>query len=490
MTSTRRRRACTAAGLTALLVAGSAATASGAGAAPGFQPVQPSPTVPAVSRKDIPWTIADPAFDYSPTTGQGAAFTPLVDEAGAPRTRILTGIDAGASYRIEVPLTGWNGDVVFWEHGYRGTGTTLYVDSPAFDLRTTYADAGYAWAASSYTANRYDIQAGMWATERLATVFDKLVAPADDRYLQGVSMGGHIIGGLVQRQAVDWAGAAPMCGVMGDLLQFDYPVDYNLVAQSLAGVDAFPFSTPEEYSAAIPTIKEKLGLPTSPVGPNPALTRRGQVLRDVVIDLTGGPRPGAKNAFTFWEGQTFSLGRFADDPIGSLGGVTAGRVGTNADTLYPTSFAFPDGTTLNSRVERVAAAPGTRAPGGPITLLDAGRITVPVLSVHTLGDLFVPFQHERLYAAEAQQAGTAGLLVQRAMRAAGHCEFTPEEAAQTFSDLTSWVESVEAGTPVRPAGDDVLNRTTVARSDFGCRFSAGVTPTRALFPACPTPSAP
>ena len=57
----------------------------------------------------------------------------------------------GAAYRVEVPLD-WNGDVVFWEHGYRGTGTTLHVSDPGYDLRRTYVENGYAWAASSYSA--------------------------------------------------------------------------------------------------------------------------------------------------------------------------------------------------------------------------------------------------------------------------------------------------------------------------------------------------
>src|SRR3712207_5937666 len=123
----------------------------------------------------------------------------------------------------------------------------------------------------------------------------------------------------------DWS--SDVCSSdLGDLAQFDIPLSYNLVAQALAEVDAFPFSAPEEYRAAIPRIKAALGLPTSPAGPNPTLTDRGQVLRDVAIDLTGGPRPGADNAFTFWEGQSFTLGGFADDPTGTLGGVTPGRV--------------------------------------------------------------------------------------------------------------------------------------------------------------------
>ena len=509
MTPGRRRLALACAGTAAsVLLAGAGGVALAGSAAPtatptprtvdlppaerGFAPVQASPVLPAVPAKDIPWTVADPAFDYDPTTGRpGAAFTPLVGADGQPRTRVLTGIDRGASYRIEVPLQGWNGDVVFWEHGYRGVGTTLWVDNPGFGLRETYIDAGYAWAASSYSANRYDIRSAMISTERLATRFDRLVAPADDRYLQGLSMGGHIIAGLLERKEVRWDGAAPMCGVMGDVAQFDIPLSYNLVAQALAEVDAFPFSAPAEYAAAIPRIKQALGLPVSPTGPNPTLTERGEVLRNVAIDLTGGPRPGAENAFTYWEGQTFTLGGFAADPTGTLGGVTRGRIATNAGVLYPTTFTFPDGRTLNERVERVAAAPGARRDHwtNSVTRL-RGTFEVPVVSIHTLGDLFVPFEHQRIYAAKAHRQGTGGLLVQRTVRSAGHCEFSPAEAAQTFTDMVAWAQSLEGSGPVRrPAGEDVLNRTAVASPTFGCRFtSTGTGGTRGLFAPCPAPA--
>ena len=32
-----------------------------------------------------------------------------------------TGVLNNAAYRIEVPKTGWNGKLVMWVHGYRGT---------------------------------------------------------------------------------------------------------------------------------------------------------------------------------------------------------------------------------------------------------------------------------------------------------------------------------------------------------------------------------
>jgi hypothetical protein len=81
-----------------------------------------------------------------------------------------------------------------------------------------------------------------------------------------------------------------------------------------------------------------------------------------------------------------------------------------------------------------------------------GRFDVPVLTMHDLGDLFVPFSMEQEYARDAVRRGTSDLLVQRAVRGVQHCDFSAQEYQQAFSDLVTWVEQ-----GVRPAGDDVLD---------------------------------
>ena len=118
---------------------------------------------------------------------------------------------------------------------------------------------------------------------------------------------------------------------------------------------------------------------------------------------------------------------------------------------------------------------------GAVALVD-GKPHVPVLSLHDLGDLFVPFSMEQYYAADVAANGRSHLLVQRAIRAVGHCEFSPAEVTTAFDDLVEWVEN---GT--RPEGDDITDRATVADPTFGCRFSdpaAYLTGTRPLFPRC------
>ena len=81
----------------------------------------------------------------------------FVDEAklpfvARPGATAYWGVRSGAGYRMEVPAN-WNGDLVLYAHGYRGTGLELTVGNPA--IRDYLLSKGYAWAASSYRANGY-----------------------------------------------------------------------------------------------------------------------------------------------------------------------------------------------------------------------------------------------------------------------------------------------------------------------------------------------
>lgn len=66
---------------------------------------------------------------------------------GTSTTR-LWGVHGGAGFRIEVP-DNWNGDLVLYAHGFRGTGLELTVSDPR--IRQFLVTNGYAWAASSYS---------------------------------------------------------------------------------------------------------------------------------------------------------------------------------------------------------------------------------------------------------------------------------------------------------------------------------------------------
>jgi pimeloyl-ACP methyl ester carboxylesterase len=370
------------------------------------------------------------------------------------------GVHNNAGYRIEVPEN-WNGDLVLYAHGFRGTGLELTVSNPR--IREYLVTHGYAWAATSYSKNGYDVRQGVKDMHALGERFNGLVGHPRRTYFTGHSMGGHITGVAIEQYPNEYAGAMPMCGVMGDNELFDYFLDFNLVAQALADVPAqFPF--PDDYqTAVVPGVKAALGggAPGYPF----TLNEQGKKLRGVLQNISGGPRPGFDISFMSWGSYLFTVGVTGGDI-----GVAPGNVQDNRDTVYQIDSdpaLSEEEIALNAAVLRVTQDPQGRHPNGLANIPTiSGRLSIPVMSLHTIGDLFVPFSMEQLYARRVASAGASDLLVSRAFRDHNHCGFAVQEEEAAFASLVNWVT---AG--VKPAGDDVLTPSNVANPNFGCQFS-------------------
>lgn len=430
-----------------------------------------------------------------PLPGYTISNPPLVPLAvdGEP-SRVLQGTHQHAGYVVEVPPE-WNGELVMWAHGYRGIGTVLTVDPPDYGLRQRLLDQGYAWAASSYARNGYDVRTGVTTTKGLADLVRQLLRQRPERvYVAGVSMGGHVIGRSLEQFPHFYDGALPMCGVMGDQELFDYFLDANLVAQDLADVPAYP--PPADYvTRAVPAIQQRLGL----VGLSPVAdttNELGKQLRAIITERSGGARPGSTPAYALW--KDFLFGVYAPDDGGPLA-LNAIRLAQNATTAYTPATPVD----VNVSVQRVTPTdPRSRRTRRLIEIpLIEGRPGAEVLSLHGIGDLFVPFSMEQIYARDVARNKQSSMLVQRAIRSAGHCEFSPAEVGRAWDDLTAWVGSADdhgdddayddghadpADGVDRPAGDDVLDPSVVESPTYGCRFSDPVrTGSRALYPPCP-----
>jgi hypothetical protein len=472
-----------------VLLSGAPAVALPAPAAPttayGQVPEDPAPTGPdctsTPSTTQPGYTVADPRCVFTGAAYTGARFIPLTDAAGLPLSRVLTGIVSGAAYRIEVPLR-WNGQLALFAHGFRGTGTTVWVDEPT--LRRYQIEHGFAWAASSYATNGYDPGQGARDTHALIALFRGKVHRPRAVYATGLSMGGHVTAAMIERYHGDFVGAMPYCGVLGDKELFDYFLDANVTAAALTQTDIeFPDSA-EAGLAYAPTYRGQVlaELPALGTGFNQgnpaglALTPLGQAWAGTVQQRSGGTRPGFAGGFAFW--SSFGFAPLTDVPFlfGVYPGLTGGTIGVadgnvtdNQRTVYRIEDGYgpltPAELALNAAVLRVAptAAPSPGLTGIPKVF---GDPRIPVLSLHDLGDLFVPFRMEQVYASRVAAHRQSRLFVSRAIRGVGHCDFTQAELRQGFSDLVSWVRSGS-----QPAGDPVLDRREVARPTFGCRFT-------------------
>ena len=412
----------------------------------------------------------------------------FVDESKLPFTALpganaYWGVHARAGYRIEVP-DNWNGDLVVWAHGFRGTGLELTVDN--HPLRPLLISLGYAWAASSYDRNDYDIASGVKSSHALMGRFGDLFAEPDKTYMTGASMGGHITAVAIEQYSEAFDAALPICGAVGDYALFDYFLDFNLAAQQIGvGGSTFPIDPVTYLFGTVPVIKANLE--AFPGGWPVFLNADGTNFKNLVEIRSGGIRPNFDEAWFFWnsfpDNGSGVPGNFLFDLAVGDGSLprAPGSAVDNVETVYQFDAdpaLTPAEQALNDSIFRVAAESQTRRKQGLAQVpIITGDIEVPVLTLHNLGDLFVPVLNEVAYANRVLSEGRSDLLVQRAIRGVGHCDFTEAEFSSAFLDLVQWVE---AG--IVPDGDNFLDPVEVADPNFGCTFTQG---THLLAAPCP-----
>ncbi len=277
-------------------------------------------------------------------------------------------------------------------------------------------------------------------------------------------MGGHITAAAIEDEAfatarskVRYDGAVPMCGVLGDTELFDHFAALQLAAQQLAALPTSRFPVTNWATIATDVRTTLFNSTTSFATP----TAQGARLKTMVMHLTGGPRPIFEEGFTndalqkvVWD----SLGR-TGDVNGMLSAsknvVDTRRIRYHFDAPPPVVEAF------NASIVRATAdadANPKRRDGVRWIPKVNGEFKIPVLTLHTLGDMYAPFMMEQIYLQRVTAKGNNANLVQRAIRAPGHCDFTVAEQATAFADMVKWVE-----TGVKPAGDDVLTASVVAQ---------------------------
>jgi pimeloyl-ACP methyl ester carboxylesterase len=385
------------------------------------------------------YVITDPHFD------------PL------PGARALYGQIGNAAYEIEVP-NAWNGDLVLYAHGFTGSDPVLFVQTPP--LREYFISHGFAWAASSFSASGYAPDIGLQDTIALRDAFVSQVGPPARTYIDGTSMGGHVVVSMMEQRPDLVDGGFSECGVVGGESEIDYLMSYVLLGGYVTSHLLLPVTDATTYQTMIHSdVLPALGNASSP-------TVAGKQFEDLIKNLTGGSRPWRHQGFLDRRGPNFDLPATEDPHNPSL----AFRAGTNAGVQYAVDPGLGiDAAMLNAQIIRVPADPGIRnAETHPDYAPRTGQLKAPLLTLHTTGDHFVPISLEQSYRHAVDAAGAGDLLVQRAIRRPNHCQFTQAELQQGFSDLVTWVEQ-----GVHPAGDDLGARDL---SDVGKQFTQPLLP--------------
>jgi hypothetical protein len=463
------------------------------------------PPVPVVAEETRPHDARVFTADATATTFDALTAAPG-DSVDMSTTSRWAGVLNGAAYRVEVPAN-WNGKLVMYAHGFRGEGAELTVSNPS--IRRHLIQQGYAWAASSYSRNFYDVRAGVEDTNALALAFNTIASAAGRSlaapsriYITGHSMGGHITGAAIEaetaataRNKVAYHGAVPMCGVMGDTELFNQFAGVQVAAQAIVGIPSYPTDKWGEISTLVTgTLFSSFPSPSDPFAMITPNGEAGLAFASVLMHLTGGPRPIFDLGLAFGGSFPALWGALGGD--GTITGIlNANVLDTNALT-YTILGDEAASAALTASAQKLTAVPDAnrlRTDGLRWIPQVNGEFSIPVVSIHTLGDLFVPFSMQQVYARRAAEKGSAGHLVQRAIRGASHCDFTVAEQVAAFEAMVVWERD-----GIKPEGDNVLDAATVAAPTYGCRFTintlgpdeGGATlalrPTVAALAACPT----
>ena len=387
----------------------------------------------------------------TPTAEAAAAQIVLPDQPAEgfdlsdPSFEALEGAEAffgelgGTVYAIEMP-DDWNGRLVLWAHGFRGLDPALVVDMPP--MREYLIQNGYAWAASSYSANGFVPFEGAHETAALHDFFIQEFGQPDYAYIAGASMGGNATLLSLELFPSRYDGALAACSAMG-LGEVDFIGHYVVLGAYAAGVTQEEFDSME----SIVELGERI-LPALQF--NPAARA---LFENLVATLTGGPRPFRHEGFDEFFLRNFLL-------AAELGPLLLDAF-DNTEFVYPGDPASGiSAEEVNQKVIRIAGDPQVRNADPNLSDL-TGAVPAPLLMIHTTGDGWVPISGVQAFRRLAEAAGNGDLLVQRAVRATGHCDFSDQELIRAEEDLMNWVEN-----GVKPEGEDILGPLEDAGLDF------------------------
>jgi pimeloyl-ACP methyl ester carboxylesterase len=299
---------------------------------------------------------------------------------------------------------------------------------------------GYALAASSFRTEDYRPDLYMDDMRALLDLFVREVRRPRWTVIHGQSVGGHVAIASLELYPGLYQGALIECGVMEGIGNVDFYLAAQAAAEYLGGVNLFEAPDRETLIARV----NSQWLPR--MGAPPAYTERGRRFDSVLKYLMGGDLPL----------RLQGLPRHYFRYIAGTRAPEFQEVLRHASTLQ-VRYRIDPGLgvaedELNAKVRRIAPAEGARSRSANPALAElTGRITVPVLAIHETGDARVPWSNEQAYRRRTVAAGTAHLLVQRAVRWPSHCGIDGETREQAFDDLVAWMEK-----GIKPDGDDVL----------------------------------
>jgi hypothetical protein len=401
-------------------------------------------------------TLAAAAAVTLIAAGAALAAPGAADAAGAPAGTQVSGTLAnGTTWIAEYPKP-WNGTLILYSHGF---GPLTAADAPDAKTQAALLADGYALAGSSYDPGNSEWALDTAVSDQFGTLaaVESTVLPSRPRHVLafGTSMGGLISALEAQAGGGKVDGALTTCGIVaGGVNLNEYQIDGEYAIAQLLGDPATQLVGFGDQNTALGTAaaltadaakaqataagQARLALamaflnvtPWDPAATAPAPAGDPAAQEAAEYDVLFS---GAFSIMDFIE-----LGRISIEQ--AAGGQATWDVGTNfarvlADSPYRHQVAaLYQAAGLNLGADLATLTAHTTIQADPAALrslratsVPTGRLAVPELDLHTIGDNLVPVQNESYYSQLVSQAGSGSLLRQAYTSSFGHCNFSPSE---------------------------------------------------------------
>ncbi len=364
----------------------------------------------------------------------------------------LSGTLNGAEYKIRVPAN-WNGKLLVYTHGTQFSAKPVAEIAPvawppvAPSLEDQLLALGYALAGSGSTNSPKD---GVQRTLSLTAFFNGQVGNPSRTIIWGDSLGGLVTLKLIEGHPGAYDGAIANCApAVGWARNQDAALAFGLAY-------AVAFGWPDSAWGPVGDLRDDLNFFTEvmPVvqWPNASNFGRWEFIRLVYRlspEAFWGADPQLNTPF-FGLAMWKATGRRAEAEA-DAGGPIAQNVGfeytlTAADKAYLASLGVDaDGLLAAMNVQNNIAAwrPARNyaEQWGGLT----GRLSRPVVEMHSIFDGLVPVYSESPYASLVSASGSGDRLLQSYVNTVGHCSFSAPQYLSVVAAIENWLD-----TGVRP----------------------------------------
>lgn len=363
------------------------------------------------------WLAASGFAQRNPETEDAPSTPPKILKNAAGT--VETGSMGNADYRIDVPAN-WNHSLVVFYHGYSERPFHYRADTQLHDQARPMFQRGFAVIQSGYSQVGWALQAAYPETERLRKYFGKKYGQPKETFVAGGSMGGALTMMTMELNPKPYVGALDLCGAVEPT--------YEFAQRRFAWRAAFDYYFPNILPPLVPTppdfqetdaIKQKVfqALKSKPTA--------AAALREMMFEHTDLQ---VANMITYITWQMADFQRKA-----------GGNPFDNRNYIYTRSS--DDSHTdyaLNDGVRRYAA--DDKARKWVVTwYTPTGKLTKPMLALHTVFDPLIPATSMTLYGRMVEEAGFGNNYVQKYVHREGHCAMNADEVGRAFDELLLWV---------------------------------------------------